>query len=290
MRLKNEDFGAPLALSKEREPEAREGSGARPAEGIMAARTSRASTSQSNLIAFRNKSVPTPFVSLPPVPRASEETEPQANSLVRVGRAHPSPIGSLEALAKRSLDLVVAATALFLLMPFMLVLGLAIRLDSRGPVLFRQIRTGRNGSQFEILKFRSMSVMENGDTIRQVTKDDERVTRIGRFIRSTSIDELPQLLNVLAGHMSIVGPRPHALAHDTLYAGKIPHYALRQHVRPGLTGWAQVNGCRGPTPRLEDMERRIALDLWYIQNRSFLLDIRIILRTVLVVMRKDDAF
>jgi len=189
------------------------------------------------------------------------------------------------------LDIIVASIILLLLAPLLTLIILLIRIDSPGPVLFRQTRTGLQGKKFQIYKFRTMTVQENGDVISQVTRDDARMTRIGRLLRKMSIDELPQLLNVLKGEMSLVGPRPHALAHDEYYGQRIPDYGKRFIVRPGITGWAQVNGARGPTPRLADMERRIELDIWYIQNASLFLDTRILLRTIAnELMCRTDAF
>jgi len=178
------------------------------------------------------------------------------------------------------LDIIIASIILLFLAPLLALIALLIRIDSPGPVLFHQTRTGFKGKKFQIHKFRTMTVQENGDVIRQTTRNDARLTRIGRLLRKMSIDELPQLLNVLKGEMSLVGPRPHALAHDQYYRQHIPDYGKRFAVRPGITGWAQVNGARGPTPRLADMERRIELDIWYIQNVNFLLDAQILLWTI----------
>jgi undecaprenyl-phosphate galactose phosphotransferase/putative colanic acid biosynthesis UDP-glucose lipid carrier transferase len=165
-----------------------------------------------------------------------------------------------------------------------------IKLESRGPLIFRQQRKGFNGREFPILKFRTMKVLENGRAIPQARRNDARVTRVGRMLRATSIDELPQLINVLRGHMSLVGPRPHAVAHDDEYTELIANYAFRQHVRPGLTGWAQVNGLRGETSRLELMERRLNCDLWYIRNWSFWLDQKILVLTCFEVVRGRNAY
>jgi lipopolysaccharide/colanic/teichoic acid biosynthesis glycosyltransferase len=170
------------------------------------------------------------------------------------------------------------------------VVSLAIKLDSSGPVVFRQHRKGFNGRSFEILKFRTMTVLENGGAIRQARRKDKRVTRMGRLLRATSIDELPQLINVLRGEMSIVGPRPHALAHDDEYATSIANYAFRHHVKPGITGWAQVNGYRGETSEIELMKKRIDLDLWYVNNWNFLLDLWVIIRTCFEVVRGRNAY
>jgi lipopolysaccharide/colanic/teichoic acid biosynthesis glycosyltransferase len=163
-------------------------------------------------------------------------------------------------------------------------------LDSPGPILFRQRRCGFNGQLFYILKFRTMSVLEDGDAIHQATADDQRVTRLGRLLRRSSVDELPQLLNVLQGSMSLVGPRPHALAHDNQFDKSVGNYAYRHHVKPGVTGWAQVNGYRGPTPNIEDIRSRVEHDLWYINNWSVALDCLIMARTVLELARGHNAF
>ena len=161
----------------------------------------------------------------------------------------------------------------------MLISALAIKLDSAGPIIFRQRRTGFDGYTFFINKFRTMSVMEDGPQITQTKPNDVRVTRVGRLLRQSSIDELPQLLNVIRGDMSLVGPRPHALAHDDHYGAMISNYAYRHHVKPGITGWAQVNGWRGETKRMEEMEKRIEFDLWDINNWSVSLDFKIMRRT-----------
>lgn len=180
---------------------------------------------------------------------------------------------------KRALDVVVAGAALLVAAPLLILAMAAIRLDSPGPVLFRQSRNGFNGRTFKILKLRTMSVLEDGETISQATRTDPRVTRVGAWLRRTSIDELPQLWNVLRGEMSVVGPRPHAVAHDNFYDTVIEKYAFRHHVKPGLTGWAQVNGLRGETPEIGMMAARVDHDVWYINNWSFLLDIRILVLT-----------
>jgi Undecaprenyl-phosphate glucose phosphotransferase len=192
--------------------------------------------------------------------------------------------------AKRCFDLVFALAALVLLAPLLLLVAAVIRLETPGPVLFRQSRDGFGDRSFLIYKFRSMRVLEDGPEIVQAKRGDARITRVGRFIRRTSIDELPQLLNVLRGDMSIVGPRPHAIAHGELYSKMIGEYAHRHHVKPGLTGWAQVNGSRGETPTVDSMKRRVSLDLWYIANWSFWLDVRIILMTIGHVLTGRNAY
>jgi Undecaprenyl-phosphate glucose phosphotransferase len=201
-----------------------------------------------------------------------------------------TPLIRTERAAKRFFDLCLASLALIGLAPLMLVTAMLIRLDSSGPVFFRQKRNGFNGYPFDILKFRTMHVLENGAAIRQATRNDPRVTRLGRWLRRSSIDELPQLFNVLRGDMSLVGPRPHATSHNSEYEKLIANYAFRHHVKPGLTGWAQVNGHRGETPKIEQMERRVEHDLWYINNWSPLLDLKIVLRTIVVALRQTTAY
>jgi exopolysaccharide biosynthesis polyprenyl glycosylphosphotransferase len=186
---------------------------------------------------------------------------------------------------KRALDIVLASGAIVLLAPLLVAVSIAIKLDSPGRVIFRQRRSGFNGVQFVIFKFRTMTVLEDGPSITQVRQDDYRVTRLGRLLRRTSIDELPQLFNVLKGDMSLVGPRPHALAHDNEYHALIAKYIFRYHVKPGITGWAQVNGLRGETRCLEQMAQRVSYDLWYINNWSLGLDSYILLRTCFEVIQ-----
>jgi Undecaprenyl-phosphate glucose phosphotransferase len=193
-----------------------------------------------------------------------------------------APLTRIEQFAKRCFDMIGATSVLLLLSPFMLLTALLIKVDSHGPVLFFQTRNGFNGRAFRIVKFRSMHVLEDGNAIRQATRTDPRVTRLGRWLRRTNIDELPQLFNVLNGDMSLVGPRPHAAAHNNEYDKLIANYALRNHVKPGITGWAQVNGCRGETPTTDLMEQRVAYDLSYINNWSMWLDIRILFRTLIL--------
>jgi undecaprenyl-phosphate galactose phosphotransferase/putative colanic acid biosynthesis UDP-glucose lipid carrier transferase len=175
-------------------------------------------------------------------------------------------------------------------MPMLLIVALAIKLDSPGPVLFKQTRHGFNKQRFKIFKFRTMNVLEDGATVKQAVRDDNRVTRVGMWLRKTSIDELPQLFNVLIGDMSIVGPRPHATAHDSYYADLISDYAFRHHVKPGITGWAQVHGYRGETPTVQSMKERVDYDIWYVDNWSLLRDVQIILRTALEVTRGHNAY
>jgi putative colanic acid biosynthesis UDP-glucose lipid carrier transferase len=190
----------------------------------------------------------------------------------------------------RTIDVAVSLSALLVLSPLLALLALLIRLDSSGPVLFRQTRTGLNGRTFRIYKFRTMRVLEDGPEIQQAKQGDARITPLGQLLRRTSLDELPQLLNVLSGEMALVGPRPHALAHDTYYARQIASYGVRFEVKPGITGWAQVNGARGETPTLEHMQRRVELDLWYVQHRSLLFDFIILLRTLKEIRHADRAY
>jgi Undecaprenyl-phosphate glucose phosphotransferase len=193
-----------------------------------------------------------------------------------------APLTAGEQFAKRCFDIIGATSALLLFSPLMLLTALLIRLDSEGPALFFQTRNGFNGRAFRIVKFRTMHVLEDGSTIRQATRADPRVTRLGGWLRSTNIDELPQLFNVLYGDMSLVGPRPHAVAHNSQYEKLIADYAFRNHVKPGITGWAQVNGYRGETRTTDLMTKRVELDRWYISNWSLWLDIVIMFRTLLL--------
>jgi Undecaprenyl-phosphate glucose phosphotransferase len=195
----------------------------------------------------------------------------------------------VERAVKRTIDIVVASTALVLLIPLFVMTAIAIKLDAPGPVIFRQRRSGFNGRHFHIMKFRTMSVLEDGEAVVQAKPNDGRVTRVGNWLRRTSIDELPQLFNVLQGNMSIIGPRPHALAHDSEFGNLVANYAYRHHVKPGITGWAQVNGFRGQTCTVADIEKRLELDLWYIDNWSLALDFKITLMTVIEI-GKGDAY
>jgi undecaprenyl-phosphate galactose phosphotransferase/putative colanic acid biosynthesis UDP-glucose lipid carrier transferase len=196
-----------------------------------------------------------------------------------------APMSGGERAIKRAADLVVATTALVGLAPLLLAVSFAILLDSRGPIIFRQRRCGFDNREFLIFKFRTMTVMEDGDSIVQAKPADPRVTRVGHFLRRSSIDELPQLLNVIRGDMSLVGPRPHAIAHDDEFKTRISNYALRHHVKPGLTGAAQVMGLRGETRRLSEMEQRVERDLWYINNWSLTLDVKLMLMTFWALFR-----
>jgi len=191
------------------------------------------------------------------------------------------PLTRIEVTAKRVFDIVGALVLLIALSPLLLLVALLIKIDSRGPLFFRQRRLGFNQRPFKILKFRTMTVMEDGDDVVQATKNDPRVTRLGRYLRRFNIDELPQLLNVLAGDMSLVGPRPHALTHDRDFERRVAFYARRHNIKPGITGWAQVNGWRGPTDTQEKVQARVEHDLYYIDNWSMSLDLYILALTVL---------
>lgn len=204
------------------------------------------------------------------------------------GLVLPVP-GAAQSTTKRVLDVTASILLILLLSPLLALLSFAILLDSRGPLIFAQRRTGLNGKTFAILKFRSMHVLEDGADVKQAVRGDTRITRVGRIIRKLSLDELPQLFNVLAGDMSLVGPRPHAVAHDEYYGAAISNYAVRQQVRPGITGWAQINGARGATPTLQSMQARVNLDAWYVTHSSLTLDLRILARTPFEVLRSRNA-
>lgn len=203
----------------------------------------------------------------------------RAGSLVTMRVARPA-LTALEVAAKRAFDLAAASMLLLLCAPLLVVIALLIRLDSPGPVLFLQRRYGFNQQAFRIFKFRTMTTSDDGAVVVQARRDDPRITRIGAVLRRYNLDELPQLLNVIAGQMSLVGPRPHALAHDIAFQREIALYARRHNVKSGITGWAQVNGLRGETDTQDKIERRVAFDLWYIDNWSFWLDLVILLRTL----------
>jgi putative colanic acid biosysnthesis UDP-glucose lipid carrier transferase len=191
---------------------------------------------------------------------------------------------------KRAMDILVASGALLFFAPLLALVTVLIKLDSPGPVLFRQSRGGLNGQAFTIFKFRSMRCEENGPKVVQAKRDDDRITTLGRILRKTSIDELPQLLNVLRGDMSIVGPRPHALAHDEQYGAVIANYHLRFRARPGLTGLAQIKGLRGGTTATEAMAARIEADNEYIERWTLGGDIKILLMTVPHLLLAENAY
>ncbi|ORC47459.1 undecaprenyl-phosphate glucose phosphotransferase [Burkholderia sp. A27] len=202
-----------------------------------------------------------------------------------------SPLSASSMLKKEIFDRLFAAVVLICLAPILLAIAIAVKLSSRGPVFFRQKRKGADGRVFTIYKFRSMRVhTEQKGTLKQATRDDPRVTKVGAFLRRTSLDELPQFFNVLRGDMSVVGPRPHALEHDDLYQKVVAGYINRYRIKPGITGWAQINGFRGETDRIEKMERRVEHDLYYLGHWSFALDMRIIGATIIAGLVHRNAY
>lgn len=200
-----------------------------------------------------------------------------------------TPFRGFNRVLKRGSDIVLSLLILLLILPAALVIAALIKLDSPGPVIFRQRRYGLDGEQIVVYKFRSMAVAEDGNVIQQARRNDSRVTRLGAILRKTSLDELPQFVNVLQGRMSIVGPRPHAVAHNELYRTMIKGYMVRHKVKPGITGWAQVNGMRGETDTLEKMQARINCDLDYLRNWSLQLDLLIICKTVRLIFNDSAA-
>ncbi len=201
-----------------------------------------------------------------------------------------TPFRGFNRALKRASDIVLSIFIMLLISPIMLLIALMVKLSSPGPVIFKQRRYGLDGEQILVYKFRSMAVTEDGDTIQQARKNDLRVTRLGAFLRKTSLDELPQFINVLQGRMSIVGPRPHAVAHNEMYRTLIKGYMVRHKVMPGITGWAQVNGLRGETDTLDKMQARIDFDLDYLRNWSLPLDIFIIFKTIRLVFKDSTAY
>jgi len=198
-----------------------------------------------------------------------------------------SPFYGINGLIKRLSDIVLASVILVLIAPLLLVIAICVKAFSPGPVIFRQRRYGLDGKEIIVYKFRTMRVMEDGADITQAQRDDSRVTRFGAFLRRASLDELPQFINVLQGRMSVVGPRPHAVAHNELYRKLVKGYMVRHKVRPGITGLAQVSGARGETDTVEKMQRRIEFDLAYLRNWSLRLDLEIILKTAIMTLRMD---
>lgn len=202
-----------------------------------------------------------------------------------------TPIQGISRLVKDIEDKLLALFFIVLSSPLLILLALAVKLNSRGPIIFKQRRHGANGQPIKVYKFRTMVVHEeNGGHIIQACKNDDRVTRVGAFLRRTSLDELPQLLNVLQGRMSLVGPRPHALAHNQYYKDKIQAYMQRHNIKPGITGWAQVNGWRGETDTLEKMQKRVECDMYYIENWSLWLDLKIVFLTIFRGLSGKNAY
>jgi putative colanic acid biosynthesis UDP-glucose lipid carrier transferase len=201
-----------------------------------------------------------------------------------------TPFYGYRGVAKRLTDVTLAGMVLLLILPLMLAIAIAVKVSSPGPLVFRQRRYGLDGHEITVYKFRSMTVTEDGTDVRQASRGDSRITPVGGFLRRTSLDELPQLINVLQGRMSLVGPRPHAVAHNEQYRKLIKGYMIRHKVLPGITGLAQVNGCRGETSRLEEMQARVNYDLDYLRRWSPTLDVKILLRTALKLFRDDKAY
>ncbi|NBX00838.1 MAG: undecaprenyl-phosphate glucose phosphotransferase, partial [Methylophilaceae bacterium] len=200
---------------------------------------------------------------------------------------YETPFAGVDGIIKRLFDLVFSAVALVLISPILLIISLGVKMSSPGPIIFKQRRYGLDGKQILIYKFRTMTVAEDGAVVVQATKQDQRITPFGRILRKTSLDELPQFINVLQGRMSVVGPRPHAVAHNETYRKIIKGYMVRHKVRPGITGWAQVNGFRGETDTLDKMQSRIEYDIDYLRNWSAKLDIYIVLKTIAMLLRKE---
>ena len=201
-----------------------------------------------------------------------------------------TPFYGFNGAVKRVSDVVLSIFILAVISPLMLAIAIGVKLSSPGPVLFKQRRYGLDGRKIVVYKFRTMTVAEDGDVVRQATRNDRRITRLGAFLRRTSLDELPQFINVIQGRMSVVGPRPHAVAHNEIYRKLIRGYMIRHKVRPGITGLAQVMGWRGETQTVEKMKGRIEHDLQYLRSWSLLLDLQIILKTVVVVLARQNAY
>ena len=201
-----------------------------------------------------------------------------------------TPFYGTNACIKRVSDIAIASAILLAISPLLALIALGVKLSSPGPVLFKQRRYGLDGREIVVYKFRSMRCMEDGAVVKQATKNDDRVTPFGAFLRRTSLDELPQFINVIQGRMSIVGPRPHAVAHNEQYRKLIKSYMIRHKVRPGITGWAQVNGLRGETETVDKMKARIEYDLDYLRHWSLKLDLQIIWKTIFVVFKRQNAY
>ena len=198
-----------------------------------------------------------------------------------------TPFTGFNGLVKRVADILFSIIILILISPILIIIAIGVKLTSPGPVIFKQRRYGLDGNEILVYKFRSMTVCEDGGKVIQATKNDQRVTKLGAFLRKTSLDELPQFLNVLQGRMSVVGPRPHAVSHNEMYRKLIKGYMVRHKVKPGITGWAQVNGLRGETETLDKMKARIDYDLDYLRNWSPKLDMYIVIKTLTVVLKSE---
>ncbi|MCZ8099883.1 MAG: undecaprenyl-phosphate glucose phosphotransferase [Burkholderiales bacterium] len=231
-----------------------------------------------------------PVLLLPDVETVGYISRPVQLGTLPTFEVKRSALSSSELFLKRSMDIAIAGGALLVLWPVLLAAAIAIKLESPGPVFFRQHRHGFNSRKFLIYKFRSMRVTEDGAHVKQAVRHDPRITRVGAFLRRTSIDELPQLINVIRGEMSIVGPRPHAVAHNEEWVKLVEGYARRHNILPGLTGLAQVSGFRGETDTQEKIDSRVRLDLQYVESWSLTLDIKIIFKTVAVLFFQDEAY
>jgi putative colanic acid biosysnthesis UDP-glucose lipid carrier transferase len=201
-----------------------------------------------------------------------------------------TPFSGVNGAIKRLSDVFLSLLILIAVSPLFILISVGVKLSSKGPVIFKQKRYGLDGQQIVVYKFRTMTVMEDGADVRQASSNDKRVTKFGRFLRKTSLDELPQFINVLQGCMSIVGPRPHAISHNEMYRSLIKGYMVRHKVKPGITGWAQVNGYRGETATVESMRRRIEYDLQYLNKWSIGLDLKIILKTIFCIFNDQKAY
>jgi Undecaprenyl-phosphate glucose phosphotransferase len=258
-------------------------------EVLVACASSDLSTIGDLLAELRTMPMPVKLALDPTIAEIVRQPATRIGQLPVVEVQH-APLSRIERFFKRAFDIGFALCGLVCLSPIFIVTAIAIKLESRGPVFFIQRRRGCNDVTFGIVKFRSMTVLEDGETVVQATRNDARVTRVGALIRSTSIDEIPQLWNVLRGDMSLVGPRPHAVSHDDRYDALIARYAFRRNVKPGITGWAQINGFRGETPTIDSMEARVEHDLWYIHNWSLWLDLKIILMTMVALADSSKSY
>ena len=209
---------------------------------------------------------------------------------IPVVSVYENPLYGVDGALKRSVDIVLSSVLIVMAAIPMLAIGLLVKMTSKGPMLFKQKRYGLDGKEISVWKFRSMTVCEDGDVVTQAKKGDKRVTKLGGILRKTSLDELPQLFNVFTGHMSLVGPRPHANSHNEYYRKQIDGYMLRHKVKPGITGLAQVNGCRGETEQVEKMEKRIFFDHKYIREWNIWMDLKILFQTIKVVLKKENAY
>jgi len=236
-----------------------------------------------NLAEFRGHAEPSSWTPANPPRPVAVQVEPAAPPVSVSARV-------AESRRKRAFDLLMAFGALMVFLPLLLTIAMLVRLETPGPALFRQRRTGLNGRIFTVYKFRTMTVAEDGDVVRQATREDARITTLGAILRKFSLDELPQLLNVLKGDMSLIGPRPHAVAHDEAWSKTVPGYALRFRAKPGLTGYAAVSGFRGEVRDLQAIVDRVQSDNEYIDTWSFGLDMKIVWRTLPLIFADERAY